>query len=156
MIAHRETKIFPYAPGQVFEMVADVARYPEFLPWCVGARILHRDGDVFDAEVLVGFKLIRERYVSRVTLHRPDRIDVAYTNGPFRHLVNRWQFAPHPEGTQVDFFIEFEFRSRVLQRLIGGLFHEAVRKMVGAFEARARQLYGGPARREPLPEGNTA
>lgn len=144
LIAHRETKLFPYEPAQVFDIVADVQRYPEFLPWCVGARVFHRDRDVFDAEVLVGFRFIRERYSSRVKLARPDTIDVNYTSGPFRHLVNNWRFRAVPEGCQVEFFIEFEFRSQMLQRLIGGLFHEAVRKMVAAFESRARQLYGTP------------
>ncbi|MBL8664957.1 MAG: type II toxin-antitoxin system RatA family toxin [Candidatus Odyssella sp.] len=144
LIAHRETKLFPYAPAQVFDVVADVQRYPEFLPWCVGARVTSRDRDVFDAEVLVGFRFVRERYSSRVKLARPDAIDVTYTSGPFRHLVNNWRFKAVPEGCQVDFFIEFEFRSPMLQRLIGALFHEAVRKMVAAFESRARQLYGAP------------
>jgi coenzyme Q-binding protein COQ10 len=97
-IVHRETRLFPYTPAQVFDVVADVQRYPEFLPWCVGARILHRDRDAFDAEVLVGFRFIRERYSSRVKLARPDTIDVTYTSGPFRHLVNTWNFRASPEG----------------------------------------------------------
>ncbi|HEY7609377.1 MAG TPA: type II toxin-antitoxin system RatA family toxin [Alphaproteobacteria bacterium] len=151
LIAHRETRLFPYTPAQVFDIVGDVQRYPEFLPWCVGARVFHRDRDTFDAEVLVGFRFVRERYSSRVTLTRPETIDVTYTSGPFRHLVNTWRFKPVPEGCQVDFFIEFEFRSAMLQRLIGALFHEAVRKMVAAFETRARQLYGAPAGAVPKP-----
>ena len=142
MIVHRETRFFPYTPQQVFDVVADVQRYPEFLPWCVGARTFQRERDTFDAEVLVGFRFIRERYSSRVKLARPDTIDVTYTSGPFRHLVNTWNFRAVPEGCQVDFFIEFEFRSPMLQRLIGALFHEAVRKMVAAFETRADELYG--------------
>jgi len=151
MIVHRETRFFPYTPAQVFDIVADVQRYPEFLPWCVGARVVARDRDTFDAEVLVGFRFIRERYSSRVKLLRPETIDVTYTSGPFRHLVNSWNFEAVPEGCQVEFFIEFEFRSPMLQRLIGGLFHEAVRKMVAAFEGRARQLYGAPAGAVPRP-----
>jgi coenzyme Q-binding protein COQ10 len=151
MIVHEETRVFPYTPAQIFDIVADVQRYPEFLPWCVGARILRREGDSFDAEVLVGFRMIRERYSSRVTLWRPERIEVSYTSGPFRHLANRWHFAATPEGCRVDFHIEFEFRSRVLQKLIGALFHEAVRKMVAAFDNRARQLYGEPAGAVPKP-----
>jgi len=154
MIVHRETRLFPYAPAQIFEIVADVQRYPEFLPWCVGARILGGDRDSFDAEVLVGFKMIRERYRSKVKLARPDRIDVIYTSGPFRHLANTWRFDPVPEGCEVDFYIEFEFRSGLLQRLIGSLFHEAVRKMVAAFQTRARQLYGEPP--QALPQGRPA
>ena len=151
LIAHRETRLFRYTPAQVFDIVADVQRYPEFLPWCVGARVVARDRDTFDAEVLVGFRFIRERYSSRVKLSRPDTIDVTYTSGPFRHLVNTWNFKAAPDGCQVDFFIEFEFRSPMLQRLIGALFHEAVRKMVAAFETRARQLYGTPTGVVPKP-----
>jgi coenzyme Q-binding protein COQ10 len=151
MIVHRETRFFPYTPQQVFDVVADVQRYPEFLPWCVGARTFQRERDTFDAEVLVGFRFIRERSSSRVKLARPDTIDVTYTSGPFRHLVNTWNFRAVPEGCQVDFFIEFEFRSPMLQRLIGALFHEAVRKMVAAFESRARKLYGAPAGAVPRP-----
>lgn len=153
MIVHRETRLFPYEPDKIFDIVADVQRYPEFLPWCVGARILARERDSFDAEVLVGFKMIRERYSSRVKLDRPGRIDVLYTSGPFRHLTNTWRFEPVPEGCAVDFYIEFEFRSAILQRLIGSLFHEAVRKMVAAFQSRARQLYGEP---HALPDGKPA
>ncbi len=148
MIKHRETRTFPYAPAQIFELVADVERYPEFLPWVIAVRILDRGGEQFSAEVAVGFKMIRERYTSKVTLERPHRIDVTYAHGPFRHLVNRWNFTATPEGCQVDFYIEFEFRSRLLQALIGKLFHEAVRKMVASFDARARALYGAPA---PMP-----
>lgn len=153
MIVHRETRLFHYSPAQVFDIVADVQRYPEFLPWCVGARVVARDRDSFDAEVLVGFKMIRERYSSRVKLDRPDRIEVTYTSGPFRHLTNTWRFSPAPDGCTVDFYIEFEFRSALLQRLIGSLFHEAVRKMVAAFQSRARQLYGEP---QALPQGRPA
>ena len=134
-----------HTTAEIYALIVDVERYPEFLPWCVGARVLHRDRDVFDAEVLVGFRFIRERYSSRVTLARPETIDVNYTSGPFRHLVNNWRFKAVPEGCDVEFFIEFEFRSQMLQRLIGALFHEAVRKMVAAFESRARKLYGAPA-----------
>ena len=154
MKTHHETRILPYTAQQMFDLVADVARYPEFLPWCVGARILARERDSFDAEVLVGFKMIRERYSSRVKLERPERIEVIYTSGPFRHLANVWRFEPVQEGCAVDFYIEFEFRSAILQRLIGSLFHEAVRKMVAAFQTRARQLYGEPP--QALPQGRPA
>lgn len=144
MPQHSETRLFPYPPAAIFDMVADVERYPEFLPWCVGARVLKREEGAFTAEVLVGFKMIRERYTSRVVLARPDRIDVQYLSGPFQKLDNRWRFTSVPEGCRVEFHLSFEFRSRVLQRLIGVLFNEAVRRMVAAFEARARHLYGRP------------
>ncbi len=143
MPKHREVKTLPYTPEQMFDLVADVERYPEFLPWVVGARIGRRDGaSVFHADLLVGFKMIRERYTSRIELHRPRRIDVTYTRGPFRYLENHWQFDPAPEGCRIEFYLDFEFRSRLLQRVMGSLFHEAVKKMVSAFEARAGKLYG--------------
>lgn len=143
MPKHRETRTLPYSQEQMFDLVADVERYPEFLPWVVGARVDRRDGaNAFEADLLVGFKMIRERYTSKVELDRPNRVDVTYTRGPFRYLENHWQFEPHPDGCQVDFYLDFEFRSRILQRIMGGLFHEAVKKMVSAFEARAKRLYG--------------
>ena len=135
----------PYAPDQMFDLVADVKRYPEFLPWVMGARIRRQSETLIVADLLVGFRMIRERYTSRVSLDRPGRIDVTYTEGPFRYLENHWVFKAHPDGCEIEFFLDFEFRSRLLQRLIGALFHEAVRKMVAAFESRARKLYGDPA-----------
>lgn len=142
MPTHAETKLLPYTPEQLFELVADVAKYPEFLPWCVASRIRSRHGAVFFADLVIGFKMIRERFTSKVTLSRPDRIDVVYTDGPFHHLNNHWIFRPHPQGTEIDFYVDFEFRNKMLQTLIGALFGEAVRMMVSAFEKRAQQLYG--------------
>lgn len=142
MPTHAEQRVLPYTPEQLFELVADVARYPEFLPWCVASRIRSRDGDVFFADLVIGFKMVRERFTSKVTLTRPGRVDVTYTEGPFKHLNNHWVFKPHPEGTEIDFYVDFEFHSKMLQTLIGALFNEAVKLMVGAFEKRAKQLYG--------------
>ncbi len=142
MPTHAEQRVLPYTPEQLFELVADVARYPEFLPWCVASRIRSRDGDVFFADLVIGFKMVRERFTSKVTLIRPDRVDVTYTEGPFKHLNNHWRFKPHPNGTELDFYVDFEFRSKLLQTMIGALFNEAVKLMVGAFEKRAKQLYG--------------
>ena len=143
MPTHAEQRILPYTPEQLFDLVADVARYPEFLPWCVASRIRSRDGDVFFADLVIGFKMVRERFTSKVTLSAPERIDVTYTEGPFHHLNNHWIFKPAPGGgTQLDFYVDFEFRSKLLQTLIGALFNEAVRMMVSAFEKRAGQLYG--------------
>ncbi|CUW40391.1 Oligoketide cyclase/lipid transport protein [Magnetospirillum sp. XM-1] len=142
MPTHAEQRVLPYTPEQLFELVADVARYPEFLPWCVASRIRSRDGDVFFADLVIGFKMVRERFTSKVTLTRPNRVDVTYTEGPFKHLNNHWIFKPHPQGTEIDFYVDFEFRSKLLQTMIGALFNEAVKLMVGAFEKRAKQLYG--------------
>ncbi|RMD61099.1 MAG: type II toxin-antitoxin system RatA family toxin [Alphaproteobacteria bacterium] len=143
MPTHAEKRFLPYTPKQLFDLVADVERYPEFLPWCVGARIRQRTGDTIVADLVIGFKMFRERFTSRVKLDEARyRIDVTYTEGPFRYLNNHWVFEPHPGGCVIDFYVDFEFRSRILQRVIEALFSEAVRRMVGAFEARARALYG--------------
>jgi coenzyme Q-binding protein COQ10 len=144
MPTHAEQRILPYTVEQLFDLVADVERYPEFLPWCVGARIRERRADLVVADLLIGFRMFRERFTSKVTLARPQRIDVAYSDGPFRYLDNHWIFEPVEGGCRIDFFVDFEFRSAILQKLIGVLFNEAVRRMVAAFETRARQLYGLP------------
>ena len=143
MPRHRETRRLPWNAEQLYGLVADVARYPEFIPWCTAARIRYREGDVFWADLVIGFRFIRERFTSKVTLEPCREINVAYARGPFRRMSNRWRFVAQADGScLVDFDIDFEFRSAVLQRTLGLLFHEAVRRMVGAFEARARQLYG--------------
>ena len=141
MPTHAEKRRLPYRPEQMFDLVAGVERYPEFLPWCKAARITRREGEVFYADLVIAFKMFRERFSSKVTLHDKDQIDVEYINGPFRYLNNHWKFEAAPEGCIVDFYVDFEFRSRILQNLIGLLFNEAVHRMVAAFEARARQLY---------------
>ena len=146
MPTHAEQRLLPYTPEQLFDLVADVERYPEFLPWCLAARVRERKGNVITADLLIGFKMVRERFTSRVVLDRPHRIDVSYAEGPFRYLNNHWEFIPQPGGCLIDFCVDFEFRSRMLQKVIAVLFNEAVKRMVGAFEARARQLYG-PSRR---------
>jgi coenzyme Q-binding protein COQ10 len=146
MPTHAERRILPYTADQLFTLVAEVDRYPEFLPWCLGARIRERHDNVIVADLLIGFKMVRERFTSRIVLDRPDRIDVSYTEGPFRYLNNHWTFVPQENGcTLIDFYVDFEFRSRVLQKIIEVLFNEAVKRMVAAFENRARQLYGAPA-----------
>lgn len=147
MPIHRETRVLPYTPEQVYNLVADVERYPEFLPWCVACRIIKRDTPTsFTADLAVGFKMVRERFKSRVTLRPIEAITVEYLDGPFSYLTNEWQFMSDPKGgpdsTVVKFYLSFEFKSKLLQALIGVLFEEAVHRMVGAFEARAKKLYG--------------
>ncbi len=143
MATHAEKRVLPYRPEQLYDLVADVEKYPEFLPWCVGARIREQQPDVLIADLVIGFKGFREGFTSRVTLNRPDmRIDVAYLDGPFRYLNNHWVFRELADGgCEIDFFVDFEFRSRLLQRIIGVLFNEAVRRMVDAFESRAATIY---------------
>ena len=144
MPTHAEKRIVPYSPDQMYALVADVETYPEFLPWCVGARIKKREGNVFFADLMIGYKLIRERFTSRVELHPEEhRLDVTYTDGPFRYLNNHWVFVPQEQGgCMIDFYVDFEFKNLVLQRVMGLFFNEAVRRMVQAFEDRAKALYG--------------
>ena len=130
MPTHAEKRILSCSPRQLFDLVADIERYPDFLPWCMAARIRKREGDLITADLVIDFKMFRQR------------IDVAYEQGPFKYLSNHWVFEDHPQGCAVDFYVDFEFRSRLLQRLIEPLFSEAVRRMVAAFETRAKVLYG--------------
>ncbi|KAA0683959.1 type II toxin-antitoxin system RatA family toxin [Roseomonas genomospecies 6] len=146
MPTHAEKKVLPYTPEQMYRLVADVEKYPEFLPWCLAARIRRREGNVMYADLVIGFKMVRERFTSRVELDEENRrINVQYTEGPFQYLNNHWIFTPHEGGVCVDFYVDFEFRSKMLQKIMGVLFNEAVRRMVQAFETRAAQLYGNGA-----------
>jgi coenzyme Q-binding protein COQ10 len=143
MTTHAERRPVPYSPEQMYALVADIERYPEFLPWCLAAKIRQRDGAVILADLVIGFRMVRERFTSRVELQPGNRIDVAYAEGPFRYLNNHWIFEPASGGgCVIDFHVDFEFKNRMLQKIITMLFSEAVRRMVGAFEARARALYG--------------
>ncbi|MBT4019689.1 MAG: type II toxin-antitoxin system RatA family toxin [Alphaproteobacteria bacterium] len=143
MSTHAEKRPLPYSPEQLFALVADVERYPEFLPWCVGARVRSNDGHLIVADLVIGYKVFRERFTSRVKLDHPGRIDVEYSDGPFRYLNNHWKFERNEDGTTtIDFYVDFEFRSRLMQKMIGVVFNEAVKRMVQAFENRAHDLYG--------------
>lgn len=144
MPTHAEQRVLPYTPEELFALVADIERYPEFLPWCIAARVRERQPRLVVADLVIGFKMFRERFTSRVALDPPRQIEVTYAEGPFRYLTNHWSFTPVAGGCRLDFFVDFEFKSRLMQRLIEMLFSEAVRRMVGAFEKRARDLYGGP------------
>jgi coenzyme Q-binding protein COQ10 len=144
MPTHAERQLVPYRPEQLFDLVADVGRYPEFLPWCVGARVRSRTETQEVADLTIGFGPFRETFTSRVSLDRPRIVKVRYERGPFRYLNNQWEFIPHPKGTEVAFFVDFEFRSRMLQAAIGVVFNEAVKRMVNAFRKRAQQIYGPP------------
>ena len=157
MPTHAEQRILPYTPEQMFDLVATIQKYPEFLPWCLAARIRKREGNVITADLVIGYKMVRERFTSRVTLTRPGRlkatpgiIDVDYIQGPLHYLNNHWRFEPHPDGCLVDFCVDFEFKSKVLQKLIVALFNEAFKRMVGAFEARAAALYGNASHRDEV------
>jgi coenzyme Q-binding protein COQ10 len=144
MPTHAERQVVPHTPEQLFDLVADVGSYPQFLPWCVAARVRSRSETLLVADLTIGFGPFRESFTSRVTLDRPKRVTVTYENGPFRYLNNQWDFAPVIGGTEVAFFVDFEFRSRILQAAIGVVFNEGVRRMVNAFRKRARDVYGAP------------
>lgn len=141
MPTHHETRFLPQTADQLFDLVSDVEDYPNFLPWCVALRVTGNQDNIIRADMVVGFKMIREKFTSKVTLTPKERIDVEYLDGPFRYLENRWLFIEKEGGCEIDFFIDFEFRSRLLQKIMEPLFHEAVRRMVRAFEKRAAERY---------------
>jgi len=141
MPTHHETRFLPQTADQLFDLVSDVEDYPNFLPWCVALRVTSNQDNIIRADMVVGFKMIREKFTSKVTLTPKERIDVEYLDGPFRYLENRWLFTEKEGGCEIDFFIDFEFRSRLLQKIMEPVFHEAVRRMVRAFEKRAAERY---------------
>lgn len=139
---HTKTEV-PYTADQMFALVADVETYPEFLPWCVGLRIVERGPAKVTADMIVAYKVFRERFRTQVTLDRADKhIDVAYVDGPFRTLENRWRFTDKPEGGSViDFDIEFEFKNFLLQATAQAVFDKAFARMSEAFVKRAGEIY---------------
>ncbi|MBD2841761.1 type II toxin-antitoxin system RatA family toxin [Erythrobacter rubeus] len=143
MVGIRETRRLPYSATQMFDLVADVKRYGEFLPWVIATRVRSDTETEMVADMVVGFKSIREKFTSRVAKDRPREIDVHYVDGPLSDLDNIWTFRPIDENTcEIDFFVDFEFKNRVFQALAGQYFERAFRKMVAAFEQRAHDLYG--------------
>ena len=154
MPRHHETRKLPYSAEQMFDLVADVGRYGEFLPWVSGVRVRSDSDDEMIADMIVGFKGLRERFTSRVHKQRATRIHVDYVDGPLKHLHNDWGFAALPDGgCAVDFTVDFTFRSSLFERIAGQVFDRALRKMIYAFEERAAVLYApGIA---SLPSGNS-
>lgn len=147
----RQTQEVPYGADEMFALVAGIERYPEFLPWCAGARIRKRERvdekEILTADLVVAYKVFREQFTSRVTLDpKARKVDVEYVQGPFKHLVNKWEFEPLPDGgSRIHFFIDFEFRSATLQVLISSFFTKAFTRMMQAFIDRADALHGKPA-----------
>ncbi len=145
MPQHQETRHLPYTAEQMFDLVADVKRYPEFLPWVTAMRV-RKDGDTETlADMIVGFKGLRETFTSRVEKIRPEHITVDYVDGPLKYLRNDWRFRPEAGGCAVDFAVDFAFKNRMFEMLAGQVFGVALRKMIGAFETRAAALYGAGA-----------
>lgn len=147
MLSHIEQKVLPYTPEQMFALVAAVDQYSEFAPWCVASRIHKRESEsVFYADLVVGYKMFRERFSSKVILEAPEggksSIHIEYLQGPLKHLKNHWRFTEEPDGScLVDFSVEFEFKNIALQSLVNLFFKEVIHRMVAAFEARAAEIY---------------
>jgi coenzyme Q-binding protein COQ10 len=140
---HHERRILPHSAAQMYDLVADVARYPEFLPWVSAIRIRKDDDTEILADMVVGFKSLRETFTSRVIKTPKSSIVVDYLDGPMKHLQNNWKFEDSPGGgSTVDFTVDFSFRNRVFEALAGQFFDSALRKMTTAFIERADALYG--------------
>jgi coenzyme Q-binding protein COQ10 len=143
MPRHTETRNIRYSPEQMFDLVADVQRYQEFLPWVAATRVRSNSETLMIADLVVGFRSLKETFASRVTKERPRRIQVDYIEGPLKFLHNNWRFEPDGKGgTDIHFCVDFAFKSRIFETLAGQMFDRALRRMIGAFEARAHELYG--------------
>ena len=139
---HEEKRIINHTPQNLYNLVSDVKKYPEFLPWCLGARVKNNRKNNFEADLIIGFKIYKEIYSSEISLDNINKkIIVNYKDGPFEHLENYWVFKDNKNGCEVEFMVDFKFKSVFLQTLMETLFSEAVRRMVGAFEKRANELY---------------
>ncbi|MEO9778312.1 MAG: type II toxin-antitoxin system RatA family toxin [Sedimentitalea sp.] len=147
MPTHSETRPMPYTAQQMYDLVADVASYPKFLPWCAAARVRsvtpQGEAEVMEADLVISFKVFRERFGSRVTLWpEQKKIDTEYIDGPFKFMKSNWSFADTETGCDVSFHVDFEFKNAILQKVIGLVFNEAMQRIVRAFETRAADLYG--------------
>ena len=146
MPIHSETRKLPYSAGQMFALVADIEKYSEFLPWCAAARIRKRvpkvQYEILEADLVISFKVFREKFGSRVVLWGDTlKIETEYLDGPFKYMKSNWAFSDTDDGCHVEFFVDFEFRNAILQRIIGVVFNEAMLRIVRAFEDRATALY---------------
>ncbi len=140
---HREVKILPYTTDQLFDLVMDIEKYPDFLPWCLSTRVkgAPSEGAVL-ADVIVGFSMFREKFSCKVVHVRPEKITVEYQGGPMEYLHSHWHFVEMPAGyTEVRFFVDFEFKSKVLQGVASLFINEVVRQMTHSFEKRAAEIY---------------
>ncbi len=142
MPTHAEKRILPFKAKQIFDLVADVEKYPDFSPWVISAKIISREENKFTADLEIGYKIIRTSYRSQVVLTPHQTIDINYVDGPFRYLNNHWHFKELGEQLmEVDFFIDFDFQSSYLQILLQSAFTEVVKRMIQAFEKRAAEIY---------------
>ena len=146
MPTHSEVRTLPYSASQMYALVADIEKYSDFLPWCAAARVRKRvlEGpcEILEADLVISFKVFREKFSSRVTLWKNSlKIDAEYLDGPFKYMKSNWVFYDTDDGCHVEFFVDFEFKSAILQRIIGVVFKEAMQRLVRAFEDRAATLY---------------
>lgn len=141
MPRHHEKRVLPYGAEAMYDLVADVGRYHEFLPWVSAVRVRTESETEMVADLIVGFKSLRERFTSRVVKSRPRSIHVDYLDGPLKYLRNEWTFEPSSNGCTVDFCVDFAFKNRVFEMIAGQVFDHALRKMIDAFETRAHVLY---------------
>ncbi len=138
MPRHSEKRYLSHSQENLYSLVADIEKYPEFLPWCKALKIISQNGNLIKAEMVIGFKFFQEKFTTEVSLTPNARIDVKYLNGPFKYLQNHWSFESNGEdGCKIDFFVDFEFKSPILQKMMGLVFSEALAKMILAFENRA-------------------
>ena len=147
MPTHSENRKLPYTAKQMYSLVADVEKYPEFLPWCSATRIRSRvsenECEVLEVDLVISFKVFREKFGSRVSLHRTlKKIETVYIDGPFRHLRSEWSFKDETEGCSVNFYVDFELKNAILRKVIGVVFNDAMQRVVSSFERRAEYLYG--------------
>ena len=147
MPVHSETRKLPYSADQMYDLVADISAYPQFLPWCSAARIRSRsiqgECETVEADLVISFKVFRESFASRVELwNMAKKIDTQYLEGPFKHMKSSWEFVDTLSGCDVRFFVDFEFKNAILRSIIGVVFNEAMQRIVRAFESRAEMLYG--------------
>jgi len=153
---HTETRVLPYTPEQLFDLVADVGRYQEFLPWVAATRVRENSATEMVADLVVGFGAFKETFTSKVHKARPAEIEIDYVEGPLKYLHNSWKFHPVPGGTEVDFCVDFAFRNRIFEAIAGQMFDRALRRMIGAFEERADALYGSGVSGSSRPSAQSA
>ena len=143
MPTHSESRVVPYSAAQLFDLVIDVEKYPDFLPWCLSARIRNSSKNNFDADMTIGYKVFRETFSSHVNFTRSKKIEINYLKGAMRHLHTKWAFKDVKDGQcRIDFYIDFSLKTRLFDKLINQFFHKALATMVNAFEHRALALYG--------------
>jgi coenzyme Q-binding protein COQ10 len=143
MPTHSESRIVPFSARQLFDLVMDIEKYPQFLPWCIGARINSKSKNDLNADVIIGYKVFREVFSSRVHFTSPKEIEVEYLKGPMRHLHNKWVFRDLKENQcKVDFYVDFSLKTKMFESLVDQFFHMALVRMINAFELRAIEVYG--------------